>query len=356
MKILVTGSHFTPAQATIEQLQNRFQAEVIYVGRASTREGDNTPSLESQVLPKLGVRFIPITAGRLQRTLTIHTIPSLLKIPVGFFQALQILTNNKPDVVLSFGGYVAVPVVICAWLLSIPVIIHEQTLVTGLANKISSLFAKKIAVSFKDTKFNFPKNKMIVTGNPLRSEIIGAKPKKYKLPVILITTGNQGSHVINQTVGQAIGSLTEEFTVIHQTGESSFKDYEVLDKIKDSLKFGDRYILHKYLSAKEMGEAMSSAFLAVVRAGANTLIELAYLQTPAVIIPIKDHYEQSINAKYFEQKGLGVCLLQKDLTADNLLKVIKGLKLKNPNLNNPDLFASRDAAARLALETVLLKR
>src|SRR5260221_10967548 len=133
MKILLTGAHFTPAQAVIEELQDD-KIEIVYVGRTTTREGDSTPSVESEVLPKLRVKFVPIIAGRIRKVFDLWTIISLLKIPIGFIQAPFILLSENPDVIVSFGGYVAVPVVIWGWLLSKPIIVHEQTLVTGLAN------------------------------------------------------------------------------------------------------------------------------------------------------------------------------------------------------------------------------
>jgi UDP-N-acetylglucosamine--N-acetylmuramyl-(pentapeptide) pyrophosphoryl-undecaprenol N-acetylglucosamine transferase len=163
MKILITGAHFTPAQAVIEEIQkigkseDRMKSEksddsafqIIYVGRGTTMEGDKTPSVESQVLPKLGVHFIPITTGRLRRYLSLGTFLSLLKIPVGFAQAFWIILTQQPELVVSFGGYVAVPLVFWAWVFNIPVLIHEQTMVSGLANQISSVFATKIALTFK---------------------------------------------------------------------------------------------------------------------------------------------------------------------------------------------------------------
>ena len=147
MKILITGAHFTPALAVIEELRKISGVEVIYVGRSTTLEGDKTWSVESEVLSSKSIKFIPIITGRLQRSFTIYTIPSLLKIPIGLLQALFIFFTEKPDVILSFGGYVAVPTVLIGWLWSIPIIIHEQTLVSGLANEISALFADKICLS-----------------------------------------------------------------------------------------------------------------------------------------------------------------------------------------------------------------
>src|SRR3989344_7453515 len=281
MRVLLTGTHFTTAAATIPELKKFRDVDLVYVGRRTTREGDATPSVESIELPKLGVKFIHITTGRLQRSFTLYTIPSLLKIPIGFIQAFFIIQKEKPDVVLSFGGYVGVPIVFWAWLLSIPVIIHEQTLVSGLANKISSIFANKIAVSFEsDDSFNG--EKVILTGNPIRQEILDAKAVRRRslLPTILITGGNQGSHVLNIAVEEVLDELTKKAFVIHQAGDSKFKDFERLENRQN-----ERYTVRKFISS-DWVNVLSKVDLVIGRAGINTLSELAYLSIPTLVIPV----------------------------------------------------------------------
>lgn len=370
MKVLITGTHFTPAQAVIEVLQKDYQdVEIVYVGRVHTREEDNSPSLESKEIPKLGVKFISITTGRLQRSFTIYTIPSLLKIPIGFIQSFYYLLKEQPDVILSFGGYVAVPVVISAWVLSIPIIIHEQTLVTGLANKITSHFADKIAVSF-EKDYSFPKDKIVVTGNPIRKEILEPDNKNshvYKfvmlhrgLPLVLITGGNQGSHVINQAVYEILDELTDVAFIIHQTGDSAFGDFERLLEKRDGLKHKARYLVTKWLNAKEMGIVISKVALAVSRAGANTLSELAYFGVPALVIPIPYLYqnEQMVSAKFFEKLGLVTLLPQEKLNSKNLLdniqKILNNINQIQKSAKKSKSVVIHDAAMRLALETISL--
>jgi len=369
MKILISGAHFTPAQAVIEELlkfkketdirkqslqilsQRSFadaqdDTRIVYVGRRTTREGDRSLSVESQVLPKMGVKFISITAGRISRYISFASVISLFKIPIGFVQAFIILLKEQPNVVVSFGGYVSVPLVFMAWLLNIRVIIHEQTLVSGLANTFSALFADKIAVSFEQG-YSFNKSKTMVTGNPMRRKIIepvqkGSKEieeminlsEKQKKPLILITGGNQGSHSINEVVEEGLEELTKKYVVIHQTGDSKFKDYERLAQKQDS---GSKvrgtiearmtavnYYVTKWISEDDMGRLYANVDFVVSRCGANTLLELAYHQIPTVMIPLlfatKD--EQTKNAKFFSAKGLGVVLSQKDLSVENLLEKI----------------------------------
>lgn len=356
MKILVTGAHFTPAVATIEELEKVKEVEIIYAGRRTTLEGDDSLSAESKELTSLGIKFIPIITGRLQRSFSIYTILSLLKIPVGALQALYIILSQHPDVILSFGGYVAVPIVIIGWLFSIPIIIHEQTLVPGLANKISSFFADKIAVSFEKSWYN--PEKVILTGNPIRREIVEiSKGVKLAHPkggfVILVTGGNQGSHVINQAVEGCLDQLTKTAFVIHITGDSKFDDFERLRKLREP---GERYKVRKWIG-KEYGEVLQKADLVVCRAGINTLMELAVLGKPALVIPIPNK-EQEGNAKYFEELGLIRQLPQSKLSPEKLLKEINFM-LKDLPASQGDAWEAKkiiipDGAKRLALETIIL--
>lgn len=370
MKILITGTHFTPAQAVMEELKNHPGVEISYIGRKYTKEGDQTPSVESQILPKMGVKFIPLTSGRLQRSFTFYTIPSLLKIPWGFLSALYLVAKEKPDVTLSFGGYVGLPVVFASWLLSVPIIIHEQTLIPGLANQLSSLFADKKAVSFprENSEIN-----VILTGNPIRKEIFSASPKagfatgravhlhlRSRLPLIFVTGGNQGSHLINQTVSDILEELTEFACVIEQTGDSKYLDFEQALKKKQSLAHPDRFLAKKWLDAEEMAKILKTSDLVISRAGINTMLELAYLGVPALVIPIPylTHDEQNTNAQYFAKLGLAKILPQEKLTPENLLENIKEMLKDLPNLKENAQKAKNavipDAAKRLSLETLLL--
>lgn len=357
MKILVTGAHFTPAVATITELKKNPKVEVVYVGRKTTKEGDQAQSVESQMMPEIRVRFIPITTGRLQRDFTIYTIPSLLKIPTGFLQAFFILLSEKPNVVLSFGGYVAVPVVVMAWLFSIPIIIHEQTLMPGLANRISAIFADKIAVSFNNNAFKG--EKVILTGNPIRQEVIkkslGANsnpsPRWNREKRVLVIGGNQGSHIINIAIEKVLDQLLKIAKVIHQTGDSKYQDFERLSRIKNN-----NYKVFKFIS-QDWPEVLADADLVISRAGINSLTELAYSSKPTLLIPIPGK-EQKTNAEYFSNLGLGQVLPQSELSAETLFKKIKLMLNNLSDLKEKARQAKKvvieDAAKRLALETILL--
>ena len=189
MKIVIVGGHLSPALAVIEKLKGE---DVSYIGRKHVFEGDKALSLEYQEIEKLRLPFYVLLTGRLQRRFTKHTIPSLAKIPFGFFQSLAILRKIKPDVVLGFGSYLFLPVAAASKLLGIPVVMHEQTLEAGFSNKLISKFAKKVCISWKSSDSFFPKDKVILTGNPLREDIINIKKIKKtenKIPLIYITGG-----------------------------------------------------------------------------------------------------------------------------------------------------------------------
>lgn len=361
MKILITGAHFTPAVAVIEEFNKKKNIEVVYVGRRTTLEGDATKSIESQVLPKLGVKFIPIIAGRMQRSFTLYTITSLLKIPIGFIQAFFIILFEKPDVILAFGGYVSVPVVLAGWFFSIPIIIHEQTLVSGLANRISAFFADRIALSFSNKIYS--RSKTILTGNPLRKEIVQLSHPRgvirmHRLPLLLIMGGNQGSHIINLAVERSLDKLTKIVSVVHVTGDNEFKDFERLEKLRITKNLGERYNVKKWIGGEEWTSILTKVDLVVSRAGINTLMELAYLNIPALVIPIPYLYqdEQNKNAKFFEDLGLVKILPQSKLSSENLLINIKqclneSFKIDVKKTKQAIIL---DAAKRLALETTLL--
>jgi UDP-N-acetylglucosamine--N-acetylmuramyl-(pentapeptide) pyrophosphoryl-undecaprenol N-acetylglucosamine transferase len=267
-KIVITGGHLTPALATIDELKKEEDVEIIFIGRSRATEGDKAPSAESVVIPNIGIKFYAINAGRLQRKLTKYTLWSLGKIPIGVIQSLGILSRERPAAVLSFGSYVAAPVVLAAWVLGIPVITHEQTLKGGLSNRFISLFAKKIALAWEHSREFFPKEKVIVVGNPIRKELLSLEKKRVSRPVVYITGGNQGAHSINDMVSDILPELLKNYEVIHQTGGSEvYKDYESLSAQAGQLspRLKSRYTIAKWFNTEETVEVFSRTSLVVGR-------------------------------------------------------------------------------------------
>ena len=185
MKILLIGGHISPLLAVLEELKKHDSVHVEFVSRRHTMEGDKTPSQESKILETFGYPIHFVKTGRLQRNFSPHTLLSLLKVPFGFLQAFRILSEVKPGIVVSFGSYLSVPVVIAAWLQKIPVITHEQSVHAGLASKINALFAKRVLVSWENSLQYFPKGKTVVTGNPIRKEIFQTKAESKEIAQFL---------------------------------------------------------------------------------------------------------------------------------------------------------------------------
>lgn len=333
-KIVITGGHLTPALAVIERLPKK-DWDIIFIGRKYALEGEKTLSVEYKTTRKLGIPFISITAGRVQRSLTRYTLISLLKVPIGLIQSFYWLNKLKPKVILSFGSYVALPVALAGWVLRIPVVTHEQSVVSGLATKIIARFARKVCVSWPQTKEDFPEDKTVLTGNPIRKEII----KKYqvsnikyqisdeKLPLIYITGGNLGAHAINEIVSQILPKLLEKYRIIHQCGESeTYRDFENLSSIIYHLSpdLRKRCFLTKYVGPEDIGWVLNSADLVISRAGANTVTELAVLGKPAILIPLPwvGQNEQMENARILENMRTAIILPQEKLTSQTLFQHI----------------------------------
>lgn len=339
MKLLIVaggGGHFAPALAVIEKLPK--DVEVLLVGRKYVFEGERTLSLEYQTATRLNIPFRPLTTGRLQRKFTKYTLNSLLKIPVGLAQATNIISNFKPDVVLSFGGYVSVPIALAASILRIPIILHEQTLEAGIANKLVAKFARKICISWDQSGKFFPRDKVVLTGNPLRKEFemgdlrIGKNVKsaariRKAERTIYVTGGSSGSHAINILIEGCIEKLLEKYNILHQVGGSTqYNDFERLFLLRESLspELKNGYHLVKFVEPAMVADFLSKADLVISRSGMNTVTELMYFGKPSLLIPLPygQHQEQLKNAKFIKELGLAEIAEQNTLTSEQLALLI----------------------------------
>jgi UDP-N-acetylglucosamine--N-acetylmuramyl-(pentapeptide) pyrophosphoryl-undecaprenol N-acetylglucosamine transferase len=315
MKLLITGGHLAPALSLIDELEKiRYQVDVIFVGRKYPTDKEKTLSLEYREISKKNLVFVSLDAGRLNRIISFSSIISLIRIPIGFIQAFFIINKYRPDKIMSFGGYLALPIVFWGYIFGIPIYTHEQTIRPGLANRIISFFAKKIFVSFEDIKDNFPAKKTYVSGNPVKPSIFKINKKAFEikkiLPVIYITGGSLGSHSINQHIKKIISKLLNSYIVIHQVGDTKeYHDYEDLVLLKNELpkELKSRYFLVKHFFDDEIGYIYSQADLVIGRAGANTFFELLSLKKPALFIPLpwSSGREQQRHAEIFAKAGCG---------------------------------------------------
>lgn len=363
MKIAILGGHLTPALAVLEHVPQGM--DVVYIGRQFALEGDPAYSLEYQAIHARNIPFYNLTTGRLQRSFTSYTIPSLIKLPRGFWQAWQLLQTIKPDVILGFGGYLSVPVGIVAKLIGIPLVIHEQTLEVGLANRILSPFADKICISWESSRKFFPVSKTILTGNPAVASIFEkAKPHRLKkgvLPRLVIVGGSLGSHAINALIEGCLEELLKQYEVLHQTGDAKeFRDFDRLADKRDTLGpiLRDRYILTKFIDPSEIVSVFESADLVVTRAGINTITTLLLLNKPALVIPlpISQKNEQMKNALFLKQHTLGEIFNQTIGTPEKLFTVITAMmKQKNSYFNkgNADELTIHTHSVQKIIDTII---
>ena len=336
--ILVTGGHITPALATIESIRARYPNwKIIFVGRKTAIEGSRVHSEEYTMVNALGIPFVSLVAGRIKRDGSLWTLWSLVKIPIGLVQAFFILLTRRPTLVLSFGGYIAVPVVVAAWMLRIPVVTHEQTTHVGLANRFIARLAIRTCVSFPNTEGLVGKS-VVVTGLPMRRKVFATSSKApFRLPtdkpMIFITGGSTGSVSVNKIVFSALETLLASYTVVHQVGRISL---EQATQIKNALPVDlqERYISVPYLDEQSYTWVLDHAALVVGRSGANTVMELAARGAIALFVPLPwaSGNEQYTNAKYMESAGSAEVIIQRNLTREVLVSTINRMIRNAKNL------------------------
>lgn len=303
---------------------------LLYIG---SRDG-----IEKKLVEKADVKYKGIICGKLRRYFSWENLLDFFKVPLGIFQAYRILKRFKPDIVFSKGGFVSVPVVIAAWELNIPIIIHESDVVPGLANKIASKFANKICLSFEESKKYYDKysKKIIYTGNLVRSSIFtGDKNRGYKFtgfdkhkPVILIMGGSLGAQQINELVSDNLDELLKNFQIAHIRGRGNL-DISIHKK---------GYAQYEYLN-EYLPDIYAQCEIVVSRGGANSLAEIAMLHKKAVIIPLgigASRGDQIQNAELFSKK-FGWEVLDGKISRKAFIKSIKSAyekKLKNLGFKN----------------------
>jgi UDP-N-acetylglucosamine--N-acetylmuramyl-(pentapeptide) pyrophosphoryl-undecaprenol N-acetylglucosamine transferase len=349
VKLVITGGHHSSALPVIKKIKEiRPDAEIYWIGHRRTLKGDVNDTLEYREITALGIPFYDLKAGKVYGT---WNMGRLLKVPLGFFQALYLLSKIKPDVILSFGGYLAVPVVLAGRLFGIPSVTHEQTVVSGYANKIISFFAEKVFISWPQSVGKFPVFKInsdnFSTGNDM--------------PTVFVTAGKTGSHFINELIFETLPELLNFCNIIHQCGDNSvFNDFDRVNSryisIRDTVH--GSYYSRKFIFEDEIGEAYAKADAVVSRSGAHTVAELLALKKPCVLIPIPwvSHNEQNENAKLLESAGTAKILNEKDCTPEFFVQTIMSFlnSLDNYSLKSEELLSllKSDSAELIANETL----
>jgi len=296
-----TAGHVYPALAIAEELG---EYELHYIGGKG---------IEKDIVAKFPyIKYHQISGVKLERKLTLKNLLIPFKLLKAKKEAKMVLRDIKPDIIFSKGGFVAVPVVIAAKSLKIPIISHESDLSMGLANKIILHYCDTMCTSFEETAKH---RKCVFSGQPIRNQIFNGQKQNYfqnNLPTILVLGGSLGAKFLNDAVFENIDKLTEKFNILHICGKSNFKN-----------------IKHKnykpFAYADKIENLYQTADIVISRAGSGVINELLTLSKPMLLIPLSkkcSRGDQIENAKLFEKKGYAQIIEEENFNFDILNKKI----------------------------------
>lgn len=351
-----TGGHTYPAITTIRATRELLGGagvalDVLYVGSAG--------GLEARVAEQEQLPFQAVSTGKLRRSanplrmISGQNLRDAGRLARGLVEARRVVRAFRPDVVLSTGGYVAVPVGLAAATVNAPLLVHEQTSRLGLANRILLRRATAIALSSPTSVELLPstaRSRAVVTGNPIRVELLHGDPDRgvkalgwtgwdAALPTVYVTGGAQGSVQINRLIEAVLDWLLRRANVVHQCGASSLAQ---LQRRAEQLpaELAGRYRVIEFIGV-ELPDVQALADVVISRSGAGTLAELTALGKPSVLIPLvpTGGDEQRHNARYLQQAGAARALLGQCPTADELTDALDAL------ITDPALRAEMAAQA-----------
>ena len=309
-----TAGHVTPNIALLPKLKE-LGYEISYIG---SYEG-----IEKKLIADYDIPYYGVATGKLRRYMDPKNFSDPFRVVKGLTEAKKILKDIRPDVVFSKGGFVSVPVVRAASSLKIPCIIHESDMTPGLANKLCIPVAKKVCCNFPETVANLPEGKAVLTGTPIRSELLkGNADAAYKLcgfnkdlPVLMIIGGSTGSVAINKEIRSSLPKLLKDFQVVHLCGAGNIDNLLLTQK---------GYKQFEYLKS-ELKDILAMADIVVSRAGANVICELLALKKPNLLIPLPasaSRGDQILNAASFEAQGYSLVLSEEDMDTTTLTEKI----------------------------------
>lgn len=362
-KILIatggTGGHINPALAVAGYIRENYpKAQILFVGTAV--------KMEAQLVPAAGYDFKTIDIQGFSRDLTPsgikQNIGTVIKLVKSSSQAKKIIKEFGPDVVLGFGGYVGGPVLRTACKLGIPTAIHEQNAFPGVTNKALAKLVDKVMLTAPEAeKYMQPKNPCVVTGLPVRGELINADREFSRAelgvderPVILSMGGSLGARVINNAVTQLIEERYErkDCYFLHATGKAGVGMFDVIEKEKNiNLAENKHIMLREYIN--DMHRCMAAADLVICRAGASSLSEIQAMGKPSILVPYPYAAEnhQYYNAMELVKNNAAILIEEKDFTGERLIKEIDSLLADRSRLEelgaNAKKMAIYDATERI---------
>jgi len=316
-----TGGHLFPGIAIGEELAKMGRKVSFVTG---------TRDVENYIFRNLSFKRWTIEAEGFIGRSTSDKMRALAKLIKSVKEAVKIIREERPDIVFATGGYASVPVIFAARSLFKKTGLHEQNSIPGVANRLLAKMSHRVFVSIEESKTYFPSDKVIFSGNPVRSSLLERlrvyEKKDKKGKCLLILGGSQGAKKINEVCVKVVTKLIKEFKdlrVIHQTGTKFFED--VLRKYEELVGEEKRIEVKGFID--DMAEAYAQADLVITRAGATTLAELFAAGLPAIFIPFPyaTHNHQEKNAEVVVKKGGGILLRERDLTEEALFREIKEL-------------------------------
>ena len=317
-KIVLTGGgtagHITPNIALLPRL-SQLGYEISYIGSYN--------GMEKKLIEDYDIPYYGISTGKFRRYFDLKNFTDPFRVIKGYGEARKYLKEIRPDIVFSKGGFVSVPVVRAASSLKIPCVIHESDMTPGLANKLCIPVAAKVCCNFPETLHSLPTEKAVLTGSPIRQELLSGDKYKAKeflgfttdKPVIMVVGGSLGSVAVNDAVRGILPELLKDFQVVHLCGKG---------KVDESLKGLEGYAQFEYVK-EELKDLFALTDIVISRAGANAICELLALHKPNLLIPLSANAsrgDQILNARSFERQGYSIVLEEEELNKEVLLQSI----------------------------------
>jgi len=347
-----TGGHIFPAVAIANEIKAREpEAEILFVGA----EG----KMEMEKVPAAGYKIVGLKIQGIKRSLSLSNLLVPFKLLGALNDASQIIKEFKPDAVIGVGGYASGAVLYSAAQKKIPTLIQEQNSFPGITNRILSRRVKRICVAYEGMERFFPASKIVMTGNPVRSEIVAPgnarneaftyfelDPSRF---TVLVVGGSLGARSVNQAMVGCVRKLVENgIQVLWQTGKGNAEQaHEAVQNLGNAVK------VHEFIARMDLAYAISN--LVVSRAGAIAVSELCLVKKPCILVPFpfaaEDH--QTSNAKSLSDNGAAV-LLRDDLVKEKLGNEILALyadeNRRNSMIESMAKLARPDAAAQITNE------
>lgn len=309
-----TAGHVTPNLALLPSLREAGY-DIHYIGSYN--------GIERKLIENAGIPYDGISSGKLRRYFDVKNFSDPLRVLKGYREALKLIKKYKPDVVFSKGGFVAVPVVLAAKHYKIPTIIHESDMTPGLANKLCIPSAKRVCCNFPETLKYLPEDKAVLTGSPIRSELLkgdrlaGLQYTHLSAtkPIVLVIGGSLGSVKVNNAVRSILPRLLDKYQVIHICGKGN---------LDEALIGTAGYVQYEYVDSP-LKHLFAAADIMVSRAGANAICEILALRKPNVLIPLSaaaSRGDQILNANSFAKQGFSTILEEENLSESTLYEAI----------------------------------